>query len=49
MEINAVKRVIALQMQESLKREHLTKTELAAQLETCRAAIKIGERYAVPI
>jgi predicted XRE-type DNA-binding protein len=35
----AVKRVIALQMQESLKREHLTKTELAARLETSRAAI----------
>jgi predicted XRE-type DNA-binding protein len=35
----AVKRVIALQMQESLNREHLTKTELAARLETSRAAI----------
>jgi DNA-binding Xre family transcriptional regulator len=39
-ETNAVKRVIALQMQESLNREHLTKTELAARLETSRAAIE---------
>jgi hypothetical protein len=32
-------RVIALQMQESLNREHLTKTELAARLETSCAAV----------
>jgi predicted XRE-type DNA-binding protein len=38
-ETNAVKSVIALQMQESLNREYLSKTELAARLETSRAAI----------
>jgi predicted XRE-type DNA-binding protein len=38
-ETNAVKRIIALQMRENLRQENLTKTELAAQLETSRAAI----------
>jgi DNA-binding Xre family transcriptional regulator len=38
-ETNAVKRIIALQMQENLRQKNLTKTELAAQLETSRAAI----------
>jgi predicted XRE-type DNA-binding protein len=38
-ETNAVKRIIALQMRENLRQKNLTKTELAAQLETSRAAI----------
>jgi predicted XRE-type DNA-binding protein len=38
-ETNAVKRIIALQMQKNLKQENLTKTELATQLETSRAAV----------
>jgi ATP-dependent protease HslVU (ClpYQ) ATPase subunit len=38
-ETNAVKRIIALQMRENLKQENITKTELAAHLETSRAAI----------
>jgi predicted XRE-type DNA-binding protein len=38
-ETNAVKRIIALQMQENLSQENLTKTELAVQLKTSRAAI----------
>ncbi|MDR3238430.1 MAG: hypothetical protein LBT84_07995 [Spirochaetia bacterium] len=40
-ETNAVKRIIAMQMQESLNREHLTKAELAARLETSRAAVML--------
>jgi hypothetical protein len=38
-ESNAVKKIIALQMQENLRRENLTKTELAHRLETSRAAV----------
>jgi hypothetical protein len=38
-ESNAVKKIIALQMQENLKRENLTKTELANRLETSLAAV----------
>jgi DNA-binding Xre family transcriptional regulator len=35
----AIKKIIALQMQETLKKEKLTKTELAQRLETSRAAV----------
>ncbi|MDR1932774.1 MAG: helix-turn-helix domain-containing protein [Spirochaetales bacterium] len=35
----AIKKTIALQMQETLKKEKLTKTELAQRLETSRAAV----------
>jgi hypothetical protein len=38
-ESNAVKKIIALQMRETLRRENLTKTELAQRLETSRAAV----------
>jgi hypothetical protein len=37
-ENGAIKKLIAYQMQEKLKEEHLTKTELAQRLETSRAA-----------
>jgi predicted XRE-type DNA-binding protein len=38
-ESGAIKKLIAYQMQEKLKEEHLTKTELAQRLETSRAAV----------
>jgi DNA-binding Xre family transcriptional regulator len=38
-ENGAIKKLIAYQMQEKLREEHLTKTELAQRLETSRAAI----------
>jgi predicted XRE-type DNA-binding protein len=38
-ENGAIKKLIAYQMQEKLKNEHLTKTELAERLETSRAAV----------
>ena len=38
-EAGAIKKMIACQLQEAIKKEHLTKTMLAARLETSRAAI----------
>jgi predicted XRE-type DNA-binding protein len=38
-ESGAIKKLIAYQMQEKLKEEHLTKTELAQRLETSRSAV----------
>jgi DNA-binding Xre family transcriptional regulator len=38
-ESGAIKKLIAYQMQEKLKEERLTKTELAQRMETSRAAI----------
>jgi DNA-binding Xre family transcriptional regulator len=35
----AIKKIIAFQMQKTLKKEKLTKTELAQRLETSRAAV----------
>ena len=35
----ALKRVVAIQIQEILEREHLTKTELAAKMKTSRASL----------
>jgi DNA-binding Xre family transcriptional regulator len=35
----AVKKIIAVQIQEILKETHMTKTELADKLETSRAAV----------
>ena len=38
-EAGAVKKIIAYQLQEAIKKEHLTKTDLAVQLCTSRAAV----------
>jgi predicted XRE-type DNA-binding protein len=38
-ENGTIKKLIAYQMQEKLKNEHLTKTELAQRLDTSRAAV----------
>ena len=38
-ENGSIKKLIAYQMQEKLKNEHLTKTELAQRLDTSRAAV----------
>ena len=38
-EAGAIKKIIAYQLQEAIEREHLTKTALANQLETSRAAV----------
>ncbi|MCL2185289.1 MAG: helix-turn-helix domain-containing protein [Treponema sp.] len=38
-EAGAIKRMIAYQLQEAIEKEHLTKTALAAQLSTSRAAV----------
>ena len=38
-EAGAIKKVIAYQLREAIEREKLTKTALAAQLETSRAAV----------
>jgi predicted XRE-type DNA-binding protein len=38
-ENGAIKKLIAYQLREKLKEDHLTKTELAQRLETSRAAI----------
>jgi DNA-binding Xre family transcriptional regulator len=38
-EAGAVKKIIAYQLQEAMINEHLSKTALAAQLETSRAAV----------
>ena len=38
-EAGAIKKIIAYQLQEAIQREQLTKTALAVQLETSRAAV----------
>ncbi len=38
-ESGAIKKLIAYQLQEALEKEHLSKTALAARLETSRAAV----------
>lgn len=38
-ETGAVKKLISLQLQQTLKAEHITKTELAFRLKTSRAAV----------
>jgi len=38
-EAGAIKKIIAYQLQETIAKEHLTKTALAAQLSTSRAAV----------
>ena len=38
-ENGSIKKIIAFQLQETLKNEKLTKTELAKKLETSRAAV----------
>ena len=38
-EAGAIKKIIAYQLQEAIKKEQLTKTALATQLETSRAAV----------
>ncbi len=38
-ELGAVKKVIAYQLQETIQAQHITKTELAQRLETSRAAV----------
>ena len=38
-ETGAVKKIISFQLLETLRQEHLTKTELAKRLETSRAAV----------
>ena len=38
-ETGAIKKIIAYQLQEAIEKEQLTKTMLAAKLETSRAAI----------
>ncbi|GHV91387.1 hypothetical protein AGMMS50268_18900 [Spirochaetia bacterium] len=38
-ENGSIKKIIAFQLQETIKNENLTKTELAKKLETSRAAV----------
>jgi DNA-binding Xre family transcriptional regulator len=38
-ETGAVKQLIAFQLQQTLQKEHLSKTELAQRLDTSRAAV----------
>jgi len=38
-EAGAIKKIIAYQLQEAIKKEQLTKTALATQLETSRVAV----------
>ena len=38
-EAGAIKKIIAYQLQEAIEKERLTKTALAARLETSRAAV----------
>ena len=38
-EAGAIKKIIAYQLREAIEKEHLSKTALAARLETSRAAI----------
>jgi hypothetical protein len=45
-ECNAVKKIIALQMQKNLKRKNITKTELTNRLETSRA---VADAYSTHI
>ena len=39
MEVLALKRVVSLQLQQILEREHVTKTELASRMKTSRASL----------
>jgi antitoxin HicB len=49
----AIKRVIALELQDALDKTHMTKTELARRLETSRSLIKaaalLGKRLHVSL
>jgi len=38
-EAGAIKKIIAYQLQETIKKEHLSKTALAIRLETSRSAV----------
>ena len=38
-EAGAIKKIIVYQLQEAIEKEHLSKTALAARLETSRAAV----------
>ncbi|MCL2295341.1 MAG: helix-turn-helix domain-containing protein [Spirochaetes bacterium] len=38
-EAGAIKKIIAYQLHEAIKKEHLSKTDLAARLDTSRAAV----------
>ena len=38
-EASAIKKLIAYQLQEAIKKEHISKTTLARRLETSRAAV----------
>lgn len=38
-ELGAVKKILAFQLQEAILTQHITKTELATRLETSRAAV----------
>ena len=38
-EAGAIKKIIAYQLREAIEKEHISKTALAAQLETSRAAV----------
>ena len=38
-ELGAVKKILAFQLQEAIQAQHITKTELASRLETSRAAV----------
>jgi predicted XRE-type DNA-binding protein len=38
-EAGAIKKIIAYQLQETIEKEHLSKTALAARLDTSRAAV----------
>ena len=38
-EAGAIKKIIAYQLQETIRKEHLSKTALAIRLETSRAAV----------
>jgi hypothetical protein len=38
-EVLALKRVVALQLQQILEQEHITKTQLATRMKTSRAAL----------
>jgi len=38
-EVLALKRVVALELQQILEQEHITKTQLAARMKTSRAAL----------
>ncbi len=38
-ELGAVKKILAFQLQEAIESQHISKTELATRLETSRAAV----------